>query len=213
MTLALLNGDLASPRAPRRIYTVSSAAPSVFNGLAFLRRSGLPGFGFCSDGTVMINYLMAIFFLLAPSAAGADGGVVKVFKGTGRYRSDIICTVRDSKIYKGTSVYYSDIFCTVKGDKIFKGTSPYRTDIMYTIKDGKVYEGTSVYESDVVMTIRDGIIYKGKGVYRTDILATVKDGKVYSGTSSYDSDILFTVDGNLTLEEFVAVWYSVVNIN
>ena len=63
------------------------------------------------------------------------------------------------------------------------------------------------------MTIRDGIIYKGKGVYRTDILATVKDGKVYSGTSSYDSDILFTVDGNLTLEEFVAVWYSVVNLN
>ena len=38
---------------------------------------------------------------------------------------------------------------------------------------------------------------------------TVRDGDVYDGCSSYRSDIRFTLDGNLTLEEFVAVWYVV----
>lgn len=33
--------------------------------------------------------------------------------------------------------------------------------------------------------------------------------KVYRGTSTYHSDIRFTLDGNLTLEEFVAVCYAV----
>ena len=33
--------------------------------------------------------------------------------------------------------------------------------------------------------------------------------KVYKGTSNYRSDIRFTIDGNLTLEEFVAVWHAV----
>jgi hypothetical protein len=33
--------------------------------------------------------------------------------------------------------------------------------------------------------------------------------KVYKGTSSYTPDIEFTIHGNLTVEEFVAVWYTV----
>jgi hypothetical protein len=33
--------------------------------------------------------------------------------------------------------------------------------------------------------------------------------KIYKGTSQYTSDIRFTIDGNLTLEEFVAVWHAV----
>jgi hypothetical protein len=41
------------------------------------------------------------------------------------------------------------------------------------------------------------------------ILATIWDSKVYNGTSSYTSDIEFTIDGNLTIEEFAAVWYAV----
>lgn len=51
-------------------------------------------------------------------------------------------------------------------------------------------------------------VYKGTSSYTSDILATIRDGKVHSGTSPYTSDILFTVDGNLTIEEFVAVWHA-----
>ncbi|MEI8005202.1 MAG: hypothetical protein WCI48_03275 [Bacteroidota bacterium] len=40
-------------------------------------------------------------------------------------------------------------------------------------------------------------------------MATLKNGKVYSGTSSFTSDIEFTIAGDLTIEEFVAVWYAV----
>jgi hypothetical protein len=62
--------------------------------------------------------------------------------------------------------------------------------------------------------MRDGALYKGRSTYRSDILATLKDGstqnaKVYRGTSSYRSDLLFTLDGPLTFQEFIAVWYAV----
>jgi hypothetical protein len=59
------------------------------------------------------------------------------------------------------------------------------------------------------MTFRDGRIYRGTSNYNSDILATVRDGKVFNGTSSYTSDIRFTIDGNLTREEFTAVWHTV----
>ena len=59
------------------------------------------------------------------------------------------------------------------------------------------------------MNIRDGKIYKGNSSYSSDVIANLKDGKVYSGTSSYSSDIQFSYDGNLTIEEFVAVWHAV----
>ena len=42
-----------------------------------------------------------------------------------------------------------------------------------------------------------------------DILATIWDLKVYNGTSSCTSDLEFTFDGNLTIDEFAAVWYAV----
>ena len=73
----------------------------------------------------------------------------------------------------------------------------------------KVYSGTSRYDSDILLTVRDGNLYKRTSTYHSDIVATVRDGAVYAGTSSYRSDIRFTLDGNLTLEEFVAVWYVV----
>lgn len=59
------------------------------------------------------------------------------------------------------------------------------------------------------MTIRDGKLFNGTSIYNSDVIANVKDGKVYSGTSSYNSDIEFSFDGNLTIEEFVAVWHTV----
>ena len=73
----------------------------------------------------------------------------------------------------------------------------------------KVYKGTGSYSSDIIMTIRDGKIFKGTSTYNSDVIANVKDGKVYSGTSSYNSDVEFSFDGNLTIEEFVAVWHAV----
>ena len=73
----------------------------------------------------------------------------------------------------------------------------------------KVYKGTSRYNSDILCTVRDGMIYKGTSAYHSDIVATVRDGAVYDGRSNYRSDIRFTIDGPLTLEEFVAVWYAV----
>ena len=49
---------------------------------------------------------------------------------------------RNVKVYKGTSRYGSDVICTVKGNRIYKGNGSYTSDVLYNIKDGKVYKGT-----------------------------------------------------------------------
>jgi hypothetical protein len=59
------------------------------------------------------------------------------------------------------------------------------------------------------MTIRDGKIYKGTSSYSSDVIATINGGKVYTGNSSYSSDIQFHIDGHVTIEEFVAIWFAV----
>jgi len=42
------------------------------------------------------------------------------------------------------------------------------------------------------------------------VIATIRDGKVYTGNSSYSGDISFTIDGYVTIEEFIAIWHSVI---
>jgi hypothetical protein len=37
----------------------------------------------------------------------------------------------------------------------------------------------------------------------------MSQASIYKGTSSYTSDILFPIKGDLTMEEFVAVWWVV----
>ena len=78
-----------------------------------------------------------------------------------------------------------------------------------TDREVRVYKGTSRYTSDVVCSVRDAKVYRRTSTYTKDILLTVRKDRIYKGTSSYTSDILFTVDGNLTIEEFVAVWHAV----
>ena len=78
--------------------------------------------------------------------------------------------------------------------------------------DVKVYKGTSRYNSDVICTVRDGKIYKNTSVYTSDIVCTVRKDQVYKGTSPYRSDIRFSFDGFLTIEEFVAVWHTVLYV-
>jgi hypothetical protein len=38
---------------------------------------------------------------------------VRVYKGTSRYTSDVICKVDDGRVYKKTSIYTSDIEFTI----------------------------------------------------------------------------------------------------
>jgi hypothetical protein len=45
--------------------------------------------------------------------------------------------------------------------------------------------------------------------YSGDVIATIREGKVYTGNSTYSGDIRFTIDGFVTIEEFVAIWYAV----
>lgn len=59
------------------------------------------------------------------------------------------------------------------------------------------------------MTIENGKIYKGMSTNYSDIIATIEGGCVYEGTSRNYSDKKFTMNGFLTIEEFVAVWYTV----
>jgi hypothetical protein len=150
-----------------------------------------------------------LFFFLILTISCAVTAQVKVYKGTSSYTSDVICTVEDGNVYKKTSSYTSDILCHVAKNRVYKGNSNYTGDVIYTVADGKVYKGTSSYTSDIEFTIKDGKVFKGTSSYTSDILATIEDGRVYSGTSSYTSDIQFTIHGNLTIEEFVAVWYAV----
>ena len=99
---------------------------------------------------------------------------VRIFKGTSRYNSDVICSVRDSKVYKNFSTYSSDIICTVRGEKIYKGSGSYSSDVLYTVRDDKVFKGNSNYNSDILMTIRDGKIFRGTSTYNSDIIANVR---------------------------------------
>jgi hypothetical protein len=80
---------------------------------------------------------------------------------------------------------------------------------LFTIRDGKVYRGSSSYSSDVVFTIKDGKLYKGNSNYNSDIFANKKGLKVYKNNSSYSSDVDFTLSDNVTIEQFVAIWYAV----
>jgi hypothetical protein len=57
--------------------------------------------------------------------------------------------------------------------------------------------------------MRDGALYKGKSSFSSDIIAHLKDSKVYQGTSDFSFDILYTIDGPLTFQEFIAVWFAV----
>ena len=63
----------------------------------------------------------------------ASGPEVKVYKGTSRYNSDVLCTVRSGAVYKGRSNYQSDVVCTVRGNQVYKGRSNYRSDVRFTI--------------------------------------------------------------------------------
>ena len=72
-----------------------------------------------------------------------------------------------------------------------------------------MYEGRSSLLSDILWTMRDGSLYKGRSTFRSDILATLRDNKLYRGTSSFRSDLILTLDGPLTFQEFIAVWYAV----
>ena len=154
----------------------------------------------------MKQFILLATMLLTFSLVNAQ---TKVYKGTSSYSSDVICNLNNSKVYKKTSSYSSDVICNVSGSKVYKGTSSYSSDVLYNVSDGKVYKGTSSYSSDIVMTIKDGKIYKGTSTYSSDVIATIKDGKVYTGNSSYSSDIQFSIDGNVTIVEFVAIWYAV----
>ena len=44
--------------------------------------------------------------------------MIKVFKGTSSYSSDVICNLNDDKIHKGTSTYSSDVICNIDDNKI-----------------------------------------------------------------------------------------------
>ena len=93
------------------------------------------------------------------------------------------------KVYKGNSSYSSDVICTLRGNKVYKGNSSYQSDILCRIDDNKVYRGNSSYNSDIQFTIRNG--------------------KVYKNNSNYSSDVDFTLSDNVTIEQFVAIWYAV----
>jgi hypothetical protein len=93
--------------------------------------------------------------------------------------------------------------------KVYKANSNYSNDVIYNVKDGKVYKGNSSYSNDVLFTIKDGKVYKGSSNYSNDILATIKNGKVDKGNSLYSNDVEFTIDRQVTVAEFVAIWYSV----
>ncbi|HIF14062.1 MAG TPA: hypothetical protein EYQ86_01460 [Bacteroidetes bacterium] len=51
-------------------------------------------------------------------------------------------------------------------------------------------------------------MYEENSTYSSDIIANIRKNKVYKGNSSYSSDVLFNFDGQLSIEEFVAVWYA-----
>jgi hypothetical protein len=61
----------------------------------------------------------------------------------------------------------------------------------------------------VIFTIRDGKIYKDNSRYSGDIIANRKGNKVYKENSSYTGDVDFTLSDNVTIEQFVAIWYVV----
>ena len=83
----------------------------------------------------MFRKLSVIFLLLILILTRAGNMDVKVYKGTSRYQSKVICTVHDGKVYKKTSVYRTDIVYTVRKGKIYKGKSVYRSDIRHTVRE------------------------------------------------------------------------------
>ena len=52
-------------------------------------------------------------------------------------------------------------------------------------------------------------VYKGNSSSYSDVILNISSGKIYKGNSSSYSDTKFNIDGAITLEEFVAVWFAV----
>jgi hypothetical protein len=133
---------------------------------------------------------------------------VKVYKGTSNFDNDIICNVYNNKVYEKRSNFDNDVICNVSGNRIYKGRSNFDNDVLYTVENGKVYKGRSNFSNDIVMTIKDGKIYKGTSNFSNDIVANINNSKIYAGRSNFGNDVQFSIEGNLTVEEFVAVWYA-----
>ena len=151
--------------------------------------------------------MATLFFCLAFSSGFAQQ--VRVYKGNSSYSGDVICNLKGDKVYQGNSSYSGDVLCNLKGDKVYRGNSSYSGDILYTVRDGKVYKGSSSYSASVVFTIRDGKVYKENSSYSADIIANRKGHKVYKNNSSYSGDVDFTLSDDVTIEQFVAIWYAV----
>ena len=58
------------------------------------------------------------------------------------------------------------------------------------------------------MRISEGKIYKENSSFSGDMIANIQDGRIYKEHSSFSGDVLFTIHGEVTLEEFVAIWYT-----
>ena len=131
-----------------------------------------------------------------------EGRDVAIYRGTSRFSSDIICTVRGDRVYKGDSSWSSDIICNIRGNRIYKNDSSWSSDIIFTIRDGKIYAGDSSWTSDILMNIRDGKIYSENSSWSSDIIANIRDGKVYDGgyqtlTAGPIPAIILVRDGSL----------------
>ena len=78
-----------------------------------------------------------------------------------------------------------------------------------SVREDKVYRGDSQYSSDILYRVENSKIYRGNSTYRSDIVANRRGKYIYRGDSSYRSDVEFWIDGDVTLVEFVAIWYVV----
>jgi hypothetical protein len=91
--------------------------------------------------------------------------------------------------------------------KVFKGDI-FNNNVVMTYHNSKIYKGNSVANKDVLATFSQGKIYRGSSVANKDVLATFSQGKIYRGNSVANKDILFYINGSLSSDEFVFIWYT-----
>ena len=153
---------------------------------------------------LFISLLFLLFALYSPSIHAQ----IKIYKGSYNFSGDVICNLNKNKIYKKNSSFSGDVICNIQGNKIYRKNSTFSGDIIYQVIDGKVYQGNSSFSRDMLMHISDGKIYKENSSFSGDMIANIQDGRIYKEHSSFSGDILFTIHGDVTLEEFVAIWYT-----
>ena len=100
-----------------------------------------------------------------------------IYKGSSKFSTDIIGSLKDSRIYTSQFTYSTNASLTIKLPYIYKGLYPTQSSLLYTIKGNYIY---SKGATTPTYTYINNKLYKGSFIHPAYIIAnTNKELPIY----------------------------------